>query len=47
MIRYKPAMHQQLAALVIGKAKDLSKALGYREAIEETAQVQRPLRRAR
>lgn len=47
MIRYKPAMHKQLASLVIGKAKDLSKALGYREPVDESAPDAGSLRRAR
>ena len=47
MIRYKSAMHRQLAGLVIGKAKELSKALGYREMAEEAVPDLRPLRRAR
>ena len=47
MIRYRPAMHKQLASLVIGKAKELSNALGYREAAEQPAVNARPQRRAR
>lgn len=47
MIRYKPAMHKQLATLVVGKAKELSKALGYREAAEEAPPETVALRRAR
>jgi DNA-binding IclR family transcriptional regulator len=49
MIRYKPAMHKQLAGLVIGKAKELSKALGHREPAEAAAPAPAasPLRRAR
>jgi DNA-binding IclR family transcriptional regulator len=47
MIRYKPAMHKQLANLVVGKAKDLSKALGHREPAEQAAPNAAPLRRAR
>jgi DNA-binding IclR family transcriptional regulator len=47
MIRYKPAMHKQLASLVMGKAKELSKALGYREPAEDTVPDAGPLRRAR
>ena len=46
MIRYRPAMHKQLANLVISKAKELSNALGYREAAEPVINV-RPQRRAR
>ncbi|RKE70605.1 IclR family transcriptional regulator [Pseudorhodoplanes sinuspersici] len=48
MIRYKASMHKQLANLVIGKAKELSKALGYREVAELPASNElRPRRRAR
>lgn len=47
MIRYRASMHKQLANLVIGKAKELSKALGYRETVEEPAAEARPLRRTR
>jgi DNA-binding IclR family transcriptional regulator len=47
MIRYKPVMHKQLAALVVGKAKDLSKALGYREPADEAEADAGPLRRLR
>ena len=47
MIRYRPAMHKQLAGLVIGKARELSIALGYRDAAEQPAAEPRPLRRAR
>ena len=47
MIRYRPAMHKQLASLVMGKAKDLSKALGYREPADAPAAETPPLRRAR
>ena len=47
MIRYRPAMHKQLANLVIGKARELSNALGYRDAAEQQTAEQRPLRRAR
>jgi DNA-binding IclR family transcriptional regulator len=34
MLRYRASMHKQLANLVMGKARDLSKALGYREPAE-------------
>jgi DNA-binding IclR family transcriptional regulator len=47
MIRYRPAMHRQLAGLVMGKAKDLSKALGYREPADAPAPEPRPARRVR
>ena len=48
MIRYRPAMHKQLANLVIGKAKELSNALGYRETVEQQPAANvRPQRRAR
>jgi DNA-binding IclR family transcriptional regulator len=47
MMRYKPAMHKQLADLVIGKARDLSKALGYSEPATEAPATGAALRRAR
>jgi DNA-binding IclR family transcriptional regulator len=47
MIRYRPTMHKQLAGLVIGKAKELSKALGHREVSDTPVPEARPLRRAR
>jgi hypothetical protein len=47
MIRYKPAMHKQLASLVMGKAKELSKALGYRDSSEDELPDTGALRRAR
>jgi DNA-binding IclR family transcriptional regulator len=47
MIRYKPPMHRQLAGLVMTKAKELSKALGYRETADEIVTEARPLRRVR
>jgi len=47
LIRYKQTMHKQLADLVIGKAKQLSKAFGYREPAEEAAPAAAPPRRAR
>jgi hypothetical protein len=40
-------MHKQLANLVIGKARELSNALGYREPAEAVPPQARPLRRAR
>lgn len=47
MIRYRPPMHKQLANLVIGKAKELSKTLGYREIADGPASEVPPMRRAR
>lgn len=47
MIRYRPAMHKQLATLVVGKARELSNALGYREAAGQPEIAVRPQRRAR
>jgi hypothetical protein len=47
MMRYKPAMHKQLADLVKGKARDLSKALGYSEPATEAPLAGAALRRAR
>ncbi|HWV52615.1 IclR family transcriptional regulator [Pseudorhodoplanes sp.] len=47
MIRYKPAMHKQLASLVMGKAKELSKAFGYYEPAEAATPNAGSLRRAR
>ena len=48
MIRYKPAMHKQLASLVVGKAKELSKALGHpRAGGGDVARPWRALRRVR
>jgi DNA-binding IclR family transcriptional regulator len=47
MIRYKPAMHKQLASLVMGKAKELSKALGYRDSSEDELPDTGAMRRAR
>lgn len=46
MMRYKPAMHKQLASLVMGKARELSKALGHSEPAAEAPAVA-ALRRAR
>jgi DNA-binding IclR family transcriptional regulator len=47
MMRYKPAMHKQLASLVMGKARELSKALGHSEPTAEAAPAVAALRRAR
>ena len=47
MLRYKASMHKQLASLVMGKAKELSKALGYREPAEASAPETASLRRVR
>jgi DNA-binding IclR family transcriptional regulator len=47
MIRYKPALHKQLANLVMSKAKELSKALGHSEPVEEAPPAAAPLRRVR
>jgi DNA-binding IclR family transcriptional regulator len=47
MMRYKPAMHKQLANLVVGKARELSKALGHPEAAAAAPPAVAALRRVR
>ena len=47
MMRYKPAMHKQLASLVVGKARELSKALGHPEPAEAMSPAVAALRRVR
>ena len=47
MIRYRASMHKQLANLVIGKAKELSNALGYRDGAGQSDVVEHQKKRAR
>jgi DNA-binding IclR family transcriptional regulator len=47
MIRYRSTMHKQLANLVVGKAKELSNALGFRDPSQQPATNTSSLRRTR